>query len=245
MWALERCSGCSHPNREEGPGERSIRWQAVRRNRPVSTSVGVSRTDYTARWWRRCGEATTRTCWPRSWAAPVSSPGSCGGDVWLVLGGGPAGHDRCQRAPGPPVGVKAFAYRRVNNDVRDAADLADLLRMGRLPEARIAHPRSATCGSWCAIAPSWSRSAPAGRAKCMRSWPPAGFRCGSATYWARRAPSCWTTCSSRPPSPAAPRPTSPMRCGWPSSTSGACCAPGSSHPPRSASCATTPGCGPT
>jgi len=26
--------------------------------------------------------------------------------------------------------VKAFAYRRVNNDVRDAADLADLLRMG-------------------------------------------------------------------------------------------------------------------
>ena len=41
------------------------------------------------------------------------------------------------------------------------------------------------------------------------------------------------------------RPTSSMRCGWPSSTSGACCAPGSSHPPRSARCATTPGCGPT
>jgi transposase len=37
-----------------------------------------------------------------------------------------------------PLGVKAFSYRRVKNDVRDAADLADLLRMGRLPEAWIA-----------------------------------------------------------------------------------------------------------
>ncbi len=37
-----------------------------------------------------------------------------------------------------PLGVKAFAYRRVKNDVRDATDLADLLRMGRLPEAWIA-----------------------------------------------------------------------------------------------------------
>jgi transposase len=37
-----------------------------------------------------------------------------------------------------PLGVKAFAYRRVKKDVRDAADLADLLRMGRLPEAWIA-----------------------------------------------------------------------------------------------------------
>ena len=33
-----------------------------------------------------------------------------------------------------PLGVKAFSYRRVKNDERDAADLADLLRMGRLPE---------------------------------------------------------------------------------------------------------------
>jgi transposase len=37
-----------------------------------------------------------------------------------------------------PLGVKGFAYRRVKNDVRDAADLADLLRMGRLPEAWVA-----------------------------------------------------------------------------------------------------------
>lgn len=39
-----------------------------------------------------------------------------------------------------PLGVKAFEYRRVKNDVRDASDLADLLRMGRLPEAWITPP---------------------------------------------------------------------------------------------------------
>src|SRR5881275_1213957 len=39
-----------------------------------------------------------------------------------------------------PLGIKGFAYRRVKNDVRDAADLADLLRMGRLPEAYVAPP---------------------------------------------------------------------------------------------------------
>jgi transposase len=38
-----------------------------------------------------------------------------------------------------PLEVKGFRYRRVKN-VRDAADLADLLRMNRLPEAGIAPP---------------------------------------------------------------------------------------------------------
>ena len=52
----------------------------------------------------------------------------------------------CCRAPArrsiwrTPLGVKGFAYRRVKNDVRDASDLADLLRMGRLPDAWIAPP---------------------------------------------------------------------------------------------------------
>jgi transposase len=32
--------------------------------------------------------------------------------------------------PAHRLGVKALAYRRVKNDERDAADLADLLRMG-------------------------------------------------------------------------------------------------------------------
>lgn len=41
-----------------------------------------------------------------------------------------------------PLGVKAFSYRRVKNDQSDAADLADLLRMGRLPHAWIAPPET-------------------------------------------------------------------------------------------------------
>jgi transposase len=39
-----------------------------------------------------------------------------------------------------PLGVKAFEYRRHKDDYRDSVDLADLLRMGRLPEAWIAPP---------------------------------------------------------------------------------------------------------
>ena len=39
-----------------------------------------------------------------------------------------------------PLG-NAWGNRRVKNDVRDASDLADLLRMGRLPEAWIAPPQ--------------------------------------------------------------------------------------------------------
>jgi len=41
-----------------------------------------------------------------------------------------------------PLGVQGFRYRRVKNNMRDAADLADLLRMGRLPEAWIAPPQT-------------------------------------------------------------------------------------------------------
>jgi transposase len=39
-----------------------------------------------------------------------------------------------------PLGVRAFSCRRVKNDERDAADLADLLRAGLLPGAWIAPP---------------------------------------------------------------------------------------------------------
>ena len=37
-----------------------------------------------------------------------------------------------------PLGIAGYENRRVKNDIRDAALLADLLRMGRLPEAWIA-----------------------------------------------------------------------------------------------------------
>ena len=45
-----------------------------------------------------------------------------------------------------PLGVRAFSCRRVKNDEKDAADLAGLLRLGRLPGARVrpaAGPRAA------------------------------------------------------------------------------------------------------
>jgi transposase len=47
---------------------------------------------------------------------------------------------RCVGAFGASVGSEGSTYRRVKNDVRDAEDLADLLRMGRLPEAYVAPP---------------------------------------------------------------------------------------------------------
>ena len=64
-------------------------------------------------WRRRTGGTGRRTPWPRR---------------------GPRCTWRTRWASRPS------AYRRVKNDERDAADLADLLRMGRLPEAWIAPP---------------------------------------------------------------------------------------------------------
>src|ERR1700709_1084738 len=46
------------------------------------------------------------------------------------------------------LGAKMFSYRRVKNAQRAAADLADLLRMGRLPEAWIAPPATRELRGW-------------------------------------------------------------------------------------------------
>lgn len=58
------------------------------------------------------------------WYWAVDTLAACGANVHLAH----------------PLGVKAFEYRGVKNDLRDAADLADLLRMGRLPASWIAPP---------------------------------------------------------------------------------------------------------
>jgi transposase len=42
---------------------------------------------------------------------------------------------------GHPLGMKMLAHRRHKDDIRDSHDMADLLRMGRLPEAWIAPPQ--------------------------------------------------------------------------------------------------------
>ena len=88
---------------------------------------------------RRCGSSTIQ--WPGSCSLSwlVLSPRWCWKRPACWRGTGPCGA-RVHLAH--PLGVKGFRYRRVKNDVRDAADLADLLRMGRLPEAWIAPPQT-------------------------------------------------------------------------------------------------------
>ena len=66
------------------------------------------------------------------------------------------------------LGVKALEYRRVKNDEGDAADLAVLLRMGRLPLAWIAPSATRSRSNWSATGPSWSGCAAIARHRCAR-----------------------------------------------------------------------------
>ena len=120
-----------------------------------------------------------------------------------------------------PLGVKGFAYRRVKNDIRDAADLADLLRMGRLPEAWIAPPhvrelrelvryraklvalRSGLHGpapEYVACADWTARSGPAihGQAGLLPSDPHHPRHGCSAFAASVRSPGCGLACAGRP-----------------------------------------------
>ena len=85
------------------------------------------------------GSPTARRGWrPRSAgrAAPAGGAGGdCYGWYWAADTLAAAG---AEVHLAHPLGVKAFSHRRVKNDELDARDLADLLRMGRLPEAWIA-----------------------------------------------------------------------------------------------------------
>src|SRR6185369_4218730 len=70
------------------------------------------------------------------------------GRLWLVLGRGTLAELGATVHLAHPLGVKMFSLRRVKNDQHDAADLADLLRMGRLPEAWIAPPPTRELRGW-------------------------------------------------------------------------------------------------
>src|SRR6266508_888073 len=67
-------------------------------------------------------EVAMEACWGWYWAADVIA--ECGARLHLAH----------------PLGIAGYANRRVKNDIRDATLLADLLRMGRLPEAWVAPP---------------------------------------------------------------------------------------------------------
>ena len=64
-----------------------------------------------------------------------------------------------------------WGHRRVKNDERDATDLVDLLRMGRLAEAWIAPPPCANCVSSSATARSSSSCAATSSPRCTRCLP--------------------------------------------------------------------------
>jgi transposase len=92
----------------------------------LGAAVGIDNDPFTlaeqAASWGECPEVVLEATYGWYWAADVLAEE--GAVVHLAH----------------PLGVKGFAYRRVKNDERDAADLADLLRMGRLPEAWVAPP---------------------------------------------------------------------------------------------------------
>jgi transposase len=67
-------------------------------------------------------EVAMEACWGWYWAADAIA--ECGVRLHLAH----------------PLGIAGYANRRVKNDIADATLLADLLRMGRLPEAWVAPP---------------------------------------------------------------------------------------------------------
>lgn len=73
-----------------------------------------------------------------------------------------------------PLGVKAYQYQRVKTDSIDARNLADLLRMHRLPESWIAPPPTRELPSSCATVPSSWPSAVRSRHRCTGCWPRRG-----------------------------------------------------------------------
>ena len=85
------------------------------------------------------------------WAADVIQ--ECGGNVHLAH---PLGNN--------------WGHRRVKNDERDATDLVDLLRMGRLAEAWVAPPPLRELRELIAIGPSSSICAPASSPRSTPCW---------------------------------------------------------------------------
>jgi transposase len=101
-----------------------------------------------------------------------------------------------------PLGVKAFTYRRVKNDERDAADLADLLRMGRLPEAWIAPPEIRELRELTRYRHKLVRLRTSCRDQVHAVLAKLGIRSAIPTSSARAGRSGWTACTCRSRTPA-------------------------------------------
>src|SRR3712207_395363 len=120
---------------------RTCTWRTRWESRCSPTGGGRTNNAAPPVWWGCWGWGG----WPRGGAAPEVVLEAAYGWYWAAdtlaeLGA----HVHLAH----PLGVKMFSYRRVKNDQRDAADLADLLRMGRLPEAWIAPPACRELRGW-------------------------------------------------------------------------------------------------
>ena len=95
-------------------GER-VSWSRIE-NTPANLAAEVHAAGPAA-------EVAMEACWGWYWAADVIA--ECGARLHLAH----------------PLGIAGYENRRVKNDIRDATLLADLLRLGRLPEAWVAPPQ--------------------------------------------------------------------------------------------------------
>lgn len=106
---------------------RSVIVRMTSGGEPVGSTVRIDNDPFTlaaqVASWGECPEVVLEATYGWYWAADVLA--GAGVNVHLAH----------------PLGVKGFAYRRVKNDELDARGLADLLRMGSLPEAWIAPPQ--------------------------------------------------------------------------------------------------------
>jgi transposase len=82
-------------------------------------------------------DVAMEACWGWYWAVDVIA--ECGARLHLAH----------------PLGIAGYENRRVKSDVRDATLLADLLRMGRVPESWSLPRRCVSCASLFAAGPSW------------------------------------------------------------------------------------------
>src|SRR5580704_6818208 len=93
-----------------------------------------------------------------------------------------------------PLGVKAFTCRRVKNDEKDAADLAGLLRMGRLAGAWIAPAEVRELRELTRYRSSWCGCGRRARRRCTRCWPSSASRSPAQICPAPGGRRGWTGC---------------------------------------------------
>ena len=70
-----------------------------------------------------------------------------------------------------------WGHRRVKNDERDATDLVDLLRLGRLAEAWIAPPELRELRELIRYRAKLVHLRRTSKPRCTRCWPKRGWRC--------------------------------------------------------------------